>query len=197
MQTKLIKVGEEIKKMNFEEVLEQFKGMVHSEYYSQKSRINRWEEEKDDMIQNGYIWLWNAYNSYDISKGNQFSTYAYMYIKRGVQDITLKNNSQKRNNLKTTSFNASLSNDDEEFSLENLLSYEDYSDNNIILTEAIAYSTKLMTKKEKDMLSFMISEVPTKEIAKSLNVTPVLVSQRKNIVKRKLIEGFKEYGYSF
>ena len=197
MQTKLIKVGEEIKKMNLEEVLEQFKGMVHSEYYSQKSRINRWEEEKDDMIQNGYIWLWNAYNSYDISKGNQFSTYAYMYIKRGVQDITLKNNSQKRNNLKTTSFNASLSNDDEEFSLENLLSYEDYSDNNIILTEAIAYSTKLMTKKEKDMLSFMISEVPTKEIAKSLNVTPVLVSQRKNIVKRKLIEGFKEYGYSF
>lgn len=197
MQTKLIKVGEEIKEMNFEEVLEQFKGMVHSEYYSQKSRINRWEEEKDDMIQNGYIWLWNAYSSYDISKGNQFSTYAYMYIKRGVQDITLKNNSQKRSNLNTTSFNASLSNDDEEFSLENLLSYEDYSDNNIILTEAIAYSTKSMTEKEKEMLTHMINETSTKEIASILGVTPVLVSQRKNIVKKKLIKGFEDYGYNF
>lgn len=197
MKTKLIKVNNEMREMSFEEVLDEFKPMIHAELNSQKSKINRLEEEKEDMFQDGCIWLWKAYNSYDISKKTHFSTHAYMYIKRGVQNITLKNNTQGRKNLQTTSLNASLDSENEEFSLENILCKDDNNSDEIILKEALLFSSKLMTEKEKDMLSFMISEVPTKEIAESLNVTPVLVSQRKNIVKRKLIEGFKEYGYSF
>lgn len=197
MKTKLIKVNNEVREMSFEEVLDEFKPMIHAELNSQKSKINRLEEEKEDMFQDGCIWLWKAYNSYDISKKTHFSTHAYMYIKRGVQNITLKNNTQGRKNLQTTSLNASLDSENEEFSLENILCKDDNNSDEIILKEALLFSSKLMTEKEKDMLSFMISEVPTKEIAESLNVTPVLVSQRKNIVKRKLIEGFKEYGYSF
>ena len=197
MKTKLIKVNNEVREMSFEEVLDEFKPMIHAELNSQKSKINRLEEEKEDMFQDGCIWLWKAYNSYDISKKTHFSTHAYMYLKRGVQNITLKNNTQGRKNLQTTSLNASLDSENEEFSLENILCKDDNNSDEIILKEALLFSSKLMTEKEKDMLSFMISEVPTKEIAESLNVTPVLVSQRKNIVKRKLIEGFKEYGYSF
>ena len=107
MKTKLIKVNNEVREMSFEEVLDEFKPMIHAELNSQKSKINRLEEEKEDMFQDGCIWLWKAYNSYDISKKTHFSTHAYMYIKRGVQNITLKNNTQGRKNLQTTSLNAS------------------------------------------------------------------------------------------
>lgn len=195
-QVKTIRIGNEEKEMTFEEVLAQFTPAIHKEINSQKANFNRAGEETDDMFQNGTIWLWKAYSSYDISKETQFYTYAYTYIKRGVQDITMTNNAQKRNNFQAVSFDASLTSDDDDFSLQSVLKYEDDFTGELIAENIVKDSMKLMSEAEKQAFPYMLKEIPAARLAKDLGVSKQCMAARYRDIKAKIKTVAMEYGYS-
>lgn len=79
-QEKLIKVEDEYVVMTFDEVFEKYKNMIHE-------ICNKWKNIIDygDLFQVASIGLYKAFNDYDLSKGIEFSTVAYTYIRNEIR----------------------------------------------------------------------------------------------------------------
>ena len=187
MQTKLMIINNEYKEMSFDEVLEQFTPAIHKEINIQKSSFSRDKEEREDMFQVGCLWLWKAYNKYDVTTKNHFSTLAFSYIKRGVQDLTLVNNAQKRDDKgKTTSMYASLNGTDEDFTLSSLVSEETDIDSQLLAKQIIEEVSMTLTEKELKALSFMIDERHSTDLAEEEGITRQCSASRYRSVKAKI-----------
>lgn len=194
MKKQLI-IKNEIVEMSFEEALKYLEPAIHKEINRQKSNFDRASEERDDMFQDASIWLWNAYEKYDIKKGYHFSTYAKMYIRRGVQNETMKNQTQKRDG-ETISMDAKLGNsEDEDFSLSNLLSEDIDFDSPMIASEVMSEAIKSMTELEVEYLSAMLNGYGVSEFARMKGTSKPNVSERFKTIKKKIKKAGYDYNY--
>lgn len=77
---KLLKIDGEYVVMTFDEVFEKYKNMIYD-------ICNKWKENIDygDLFQVASIGLFKAFEDYDLSKGIEFSTVAYTYIKNEIR----------------------------------------------------------------------------------------------------------------
>ena len=64
-----------------------------SKGYAKKYALNR--DEREELIQEGYIGLMHASRKYDDTRGLKFSTYSSYWIKRYFQEYLKKNNKRK------------------------------------------------------------------------------------------------------
>lgn len=163
MKKKLI-IKNEVVEMTFEEVLEQFTPAIHREINKQKAKVDRPEEERDDMFQYASMFLWRAYEKYDIEKGFHFSTHAQKYIQYGVQQMDILNKRQKRAGL-TVSLDAQLSEGEEDFTLQNILSEEIDMNAPIEAREILKSAVDLMSDTEAEYLVYMLKEYSQQEVA--------------------------------
>lgn len=190
-QVKTIKIDNKEKEMSFAEVLSQFTPAIYKEINRQKSKFDRKEEEYDDLFQNASIWLWKAYNVYDINLGNHFSTIAFPYIKKGVQEITDLNNAQKRGVIDySTSLDAQLTSDDGGFSLSNILPASINIEDEVELQEMLSSFINTLTEKEKTAFQFILEGRHSTELAKAEGVTRQCSAARYRQVKDKFLQDF-------
>jgi len=195
MKTKLIRIKEEIKEMSFEEVLEMFTPAIHKEINKQKIAFSRSHEEREDMFQDGCVWLWKAYKSYDVTKKTQFFTHAFMYIRRGVQNQTVANNSAKRSDGYTVYLEEPLTNSSDNFSLKDTLSEEFDYDNKIFANEIIQKAVKKMSAKEIEALEYILDERHSVDLANATGITRQCSAARYRAVKKKIEDIAIENGF--
>lgn len=93
--TKDILIKNELRPMTFDEVYTQFENLLHN-------RVHKWRTyietttfiDEDDLLQIARIELWNAYMTYDASRGYKFITWACVRIdgalKRNYRDIYIR-----------------------------------------------------------------------------------------------------------
>lgn len=75
-----------IKELTFDELYENFFNMIQNESWKLFKKIKN-KISRDEIVQQFTIELWNAYEKYDISKGNCVSTYIYYRFMKAKSDI--------------------------------------------------------------------------------------------------------------
>lgn len=192
MKKQLI-IDNEIKTMSFEETLNQFTPAIYDEIKKAKSIFDRRSEEYDDLFQNASIWLWKAFEIYDINRKNHFSTIAFPYIRKGVQEITDLNNAKKRGAIDaSTSLEASLTSVDESFSLLSVLPNSVNVEDDVIIQDILDYFKYQISDKEQKALQFILEGRHSTELAEIENVTRQCSAARYRVVKRKFSKMYHE-----
>lgn len=167
--TKQLIIKNEVVEMTFAEVLDLFTPLIYKEINRQKSLFNRVSEERDDMFQDASMYLWKAYEKYDLEKGYHFTTFARRYIQRGVQNMTRENQRQKRDGV-TVSMDQQVK-DDEGSELVNFLVEDTDMDSPIIAQEVIKKSFDIMSKTEAESLKLILQGLTRAEIAHKKGIT--------------------------
>lgn len=186
---KVLIVNNEKISMTFADVLEQFTPAIYKEINRQKAVFDRREEEFEDLFQNASIWLWKAFEVYDIDRNNHFSTIAFPYIKKGIQEITDLNNAQKRAVIDhSTSLEAQLSSDDDSFSLANLLPSSINVEDKVVLEDAVKEFVETLTSKEKVAFKYILEGRHSTELAELEGVTRQCSAARYRQVKDKFLQ---------
>lgn len=188
---KVLIVNNEKINMTFADVLEQFTPAIYKEINRQKAVFDRREEEFEDLFQNASIWLWKAFEVYDIDRNNHFSTIAFPYIKKGIQEITDLNNAQKRAVIDhSTSLEAQLSSDDDNFSLANLLPSSINIEDKVVLEDAVKEFVETLTSKEQIAFKYILEGRHSTELAELEGVTRQCSAARYRQVKDKFLQSF-------
>lgn len=187
MQKELI-IENKVVTMSFDEVLNKFTPAIHKEIKKQKVVFDRPSEERDDLFQNASIWLWKAFEKYDISKKTHFSTLAFPYIKKGIQQITEKNNTNKRGIVDyTTSIDKTIN--ENEDSLYTLLHDEGLDvENDLIVKDILETVVSQLTDKEEEALEYMLEGRHSTELAEKYNITRQCTASRYRRVRSKFLE---------
>lgn len=167
--TKKLIIKNEVVEMTFAEVLDLFTPLIYKEINRQKSLFNRVSEERDDMFQDASMYLWKAYEKYDLEKGYHFTTFARRYIQRGVQNMTRENQRQKRDGV-TVSMDQQVK-DDEGSELVNFLVDDTDMDNPIIAQEVIEQAFNIMSETEAESLKCILKGMTRAEIAHKKGIT--------------------------
>ncbi len=193
MKKQLIIKGE-IVEMTFEEVLEQFTPAIHKEINEQKAKVDRQEEEREDMFQDASLFLWKAYQKYDIEKGYHFYTHAQKYIQYGVQQMDILNKRQKRSAF-TISLDEQLSGTDEEFTLQNILSEDVDMSSPMEAKEILQIAVKSMTNTEAEYLVYMLKDYNPSEVAEEKGVTRQGTSTIYRQIRKKIKLVAQDYNW--
>ena len=167
--TKQLIIKNEVVEMTFAEVLDLFTPLIYKEINRQKSLFNRVSEERDDMFQDASMYLWKAYEKYDLEKGYHFTTFARRYIQRGVQNMTRENQRQKRDGV-TVSMDQQVK-DEEGSELVNFLIDDTDMDNPIIAQEVIEQAFNIMSETEAESLKCILKGMTRAEIAHKKGIT--------------------------
>ncbi|WZK93706.1 hypothetical protein [Staphylococcus phage SpP] len=167
--TKKLIIKNEVVEMTFEEVLELFTPLIYKEINRQKSIFNRVSEEREDMYQDASLYLFKAYEKYDIEKGYHFTTFARRYVQRGVQNMTRENQMQKRDGV-TVSMDQQVKGE-EGSELVNFLVDDTDMDNPIIAQEVIEQAFNIMSETEAESLKCILKGMTRAEIAHKKGIT--------------------------
>ena len=167
--TKQLIIKNEVVEMTFAEVLDLFTPLIYKEINRQKSLFNRISEERDDMFQDASMYLWKAYEKYELEKGYHFTTFARRYIQRGVQNMTRENQRQKRDGV-TVSMDQQVKGE-EGSELVNFLIDDTDMDNPIIAQEVIEQAFNIMSETEAESLKCILKGMTRAEIAHKKGIT--------------------------
>ena len=167
--TKQLIIKNEVVEMTFAGVLDLFTPLIYKEINRQKSLFNRVSEERDDMFQDASMYLWKAYEKYELEKGYHFTTFARRYIQRGVQNMTRENQRQKRDGV-TVSMDQQVK-DDEGSELVNFLVDDTDMDSPIIAQEVIEQAFSIMSETEAESLKCILKGMTRAEIAHKKGIT--------------------------
>lgn len=169
--TKQLIIKNEVVEMTFAEVLDLFTPLIYKEINRQKSLFNRVSEERDDMFQDASMYLWKAYEKYDIKKGYHFTTFARRYIQRGVQNITRENQMQKRDGVTVSMDQQIQGSEGDTGELINFLIEDTDMDSPIIAQEVIEQAFSIMSETEAESLKCILKGMTRAEIAHKKGIT--------------------------
>lgn len=181
--------------MTFEEVREQFEGMIYREIHKVNDRLSYNKFEIEDFKQELEIELWRAFELYDVSKGICFSTFLTYRLKKGVRDVTYTTYSLKNKNNGISSLDTSLT--DDGLTLMDLLENESVQadiEGNILNEELLELIRLHLKEDDYDTFRCMINriEYPISQFAEDYNLTRQGANQRVKRLQRKLIPIIEE-----
>lgn len=173
------------KKMTFEEVREQFTPMVIKTMKGANSKFIFNSVEEEDFRQELDLELWRAYDQYDPTKGNCFTTYLYYKLQKGVRNATYHKYSLKNRGV-TISMNAPVGDDD--LKLEDMFATDDTSMDNLAFKELIAIIQESIKPEEEDLLKVILDKktFSVQNYADKYNITRQAANQRVNKLRKKL-----------
>ena len=140
---------------------------------------------QEDLIQEGWIGLFKAINSYDLDKNINFGKYASIVIMREIVSAIRRANAGKHQVL-----DHSVLVDDDDILPDNstpedeILSLENINE----INEGI---DSLLSEKERNVVKYFVQGYSYVDIAKIMNITPKSVDNTLTRIKNKL-KPFKE-----
>lgn len=194
MRKNIILSGGVVKSMNFEEVLEQFRGMIHRTANETLNKIIYNKPEREDLVQELSLECWEAFERYD--EKHAFSTYLYYRLQLGVNRYTNGNYAQKRQNNGVTSLDAEIS-EEGESSLSAILGEEDRDILSLEFEEFIGYLEKILSVDELMILSSLMNkkEFSVADLAIEWGVSRVTANNRVRKFKTRLAGIMRGQGY--
>jgi len=181
----IIFANEPAKEMTYEEVREQFMPIVIKVMRTANNRFLYNRVEEDDFQQTMEIELWRAYEHYDPTTGNCFTTYLYPKLQKGVRNATYFKFALKNQGI-IVSMNKPMGEDD--LNLEDLFSSEDNSMYNIYLSELTAIIYSNVSESEVELLKILLDRqtYTVQNYADKYNITRQAANQRVVKLKKKL-----------
>jgi len=182
----------EIKLMSFEEVKEEFMPIVIAQVKKANLKFFYNKTEEEDFLQELLLELWRAYKQYNPCLGNQFSTYLYYKILKGVRNVTFKKFSLKNKNNGVISLNAPLKeNDNKEYSTLEEMLYDDKETAQELLEYkelCLLIKKYIVSDEDKELLSVLLNKKnhSIKYYAEKYGITRQAANQRVNKFKNKL-----------
>lgn len=200
MTTKAIKLSNGvIKQMSFEEVLEQFDGMIKRFANEALEKIIYNKPEREELMQELRIQVWEAYKRYDGK--HAFSTYLHFRLQHGIHRVTMKLYAQKRTNEKgVISLNKVIGGgDDSEQELENLFGEEDLEITSLTFREFMVELEKKMDLSEKKMLKVLLNrnDYSVQDLANELGISRQGANKKVNKFKKKMANLMIESGFFY
>lgn len=200
MTTKAIKLSNGvIKQMSFEEVLEQFDGMVNRFANKALEKIIYNKPEREELIQELCIQVWEAYKRYDGK--HAFSTYLHFRLQHGIHRVTMKLYAQKRKNERgVISLNKMIGGDDDsEQELETLLGENDSEITSLSFREFMTELEKKLDPCEKKMLKVLLdrNEYSVQDLAYELGISRQGANKKVNKFKKKMANLMIESGFIY
>lgn len=200
--------GVNVKKYyTFDEILELFQGSIKKESWSMVkhySFLNIDETEQQFLIE-----AWNAFETYDITKGQCFSTHLYWRFKlasKVLLDANICSRKAKNKKEKETSLNTKIGSEDSTSDFSNQTFEFDSSFNQMdnlsadkLLMGEDMISTLVvhLTEEEKDMLLVLIDdEYSVAMYAQKWGISRMGANKRRTKLKEKLAKLLKE-NYEF
>jgi RNA polymerase sigma factor (sigma-70 family) len=142
--------------------------------------------EKEDVMQEGMIKLLKAFKYYDSSKSSP-ETFISRVIDNKIKDV-FKAAASKKNWVTYSAIHiesAQEINDYEEETLEFQLPDEEKGFEDVIFLESL--NKIKWTKKEREVINYLLKGYQKKEIAQKLKLTSASISQTCTKIKNKLI----------
>lgn len=200
--------GVNVKKYyTFDEILELFQGSIKKESWSMVKRysfLNIDETEQQFLIE-----TWNAFETYDITKEQCFSTHLYWRFKlasKVLLDANIGSRKAKDKKEKETSLNTKIGSEDSAVDFSNQTFEFDSSFNQMdnlsadkLLMGEDMISTLIvhLTEEEKDMLLVLIDdEYSVAMYAQKWGISRMGANKRRTKLKEKLAKLLKE-NYEF
>ena len=187
MKKLIVMSNNEVKEMDFEETMEQYKGLIIRIAKRYKG-INLTE---DDM-QEGYLGLWKAFTTYD--EKHCFSTHLTWKLKERFQHLKSAEVSGKRDKREKTFVNLEYDLGDGN-TVGNMIPDENSSkfENDIFDRDIIRYIKDNLNEFEMDLLAFNLKYIKATDIIEKYDTTKQNVSNKNARFKvklRKLIEDY-------
>lgn len=196
--------GQNVKKdYTFEEIVELFQGSIKKESWSMVKRysfLNIEETEQQFLIE-----AWNAFETYDITKGQCFSTHLYWRFKLASKVLLDANiGSKKVQNKKEKEISLNITNGSEKFNTDfsNQMFVADSSFNQmdnlsadklLIGEDMISTLIVHLTEEEKDMLLVLIDDdYSVAKYAEKWGISRMGANKRRAKLKEKLATLLKE-----
>lgn len=183
-----------VKPMTFEEVLKQFTPMINKAANIAIGKFGT-SIEREDMIQEMKLETWKAYEDYNGEYA--FSTFLHYKLMKVTGNEAQKITAKKRSGAGVISMNATLS-DDDEFSMENFIAEEDYTNENMIAAEMMELIQKNLTEREKTELKCVLypKEYTATQLSEELGISRQAAHQRVVKLKLKLQKLLVEKGFA-
>lgn len=186
-ETKMILFSNgEKEEMTFEEVRKRFYPNLKKEVRKTNSKYLYDAPETEDYYQELEIELWRAYNGYDASTGNCFSTYLHYKLLKGTKKATFYRYAQKNQHNGLTSMNAPVGEDD--LKLEDTFSDDLDASENIMYNQLLKIIGSVMTDGDDELLLMLVDKknYPVQVYADKYGVTRQAANQRLMKFKKKL-----------
>lgn len=172
--------------LSFEEVFELNKGLIRevaNEYYPTFEKYGDYDRE--DLYQEAYMALWNAFEKYDETKNYAFSTLATHCIKNAFNVIIKARKREKRKGDTDRIFLDKKLSDGEKENNDNYnLLIKDNFENEFLENKLLGEIYDSLTEREKLYLLVLTDEIKAVNLAEHLGVSRAAIS--KNIKKFKL-----------
>lgn len=182
------------KEMEFEEVLAMLNNIMvkkSNELYNKLVGIQQNILEREDIISQYMMDIYNTYKLYDINKG-AFTSVAFKSIDNCSKRILRDLFAQKRTNeTRVLSFEGTK---DDLDAIEKLSGEYDDTFNNIELSYDLRRVLKSFSKEEQEIIQFILDKRESKkELALRLGISRPTLDSRINNTREKLANSLREY----
>lgn len=182
------------KEMEFEEVLVMLNNIMvkkSNELYNKLVGIQQNILEREDIISQYMMDIYNTYKLYDINKG-AFTSVAFKSIDNCSKRILRDLFAQKRTNeTRVLSFEGTK---DDLDAIEKLSGEYDDTFNNIELSYDLRRVLKSFSKEEQEIIQFILDKRESKkELALRLGISRPTLDSRINNTREKLANSLREY----
>ncbi|MCI8729125.1 MAG: sigma-70 family RNA polymerase sigma factor [Clostridia bacterium] len=137
--------------------------------------------ENEDLVQEGMIGLYKAITTFDVDKGNKFTSYAVTLVRQSIYDALKSANRDKHKPLNTF---VSISDLNENATQSD--SPEDIYISNEIYKSLISEISLLLSSGEKDVLNMYLEGFSYQEMAKNLGKDAKYIDNVLQRIKRKI-----------
>lgn len=179
---------------SIEKIFKRYKGLV----YKNSSDFFLKGADFEDIIQEGFIGLFNAIKNYDESRNIPFATYAYHCIRRQIINAVKNSNANKYKPL-----NEAIKSKKENLEQQERILYTTPSiffekPDEILLGKEFLklleeYLNNNLSEFERNVLSYLIKQYTCVEIAIILNDNPKRMGNTIQRIKRKIRNYLKSY----
>jgi len=194
MMKTIVKSNGLSERMNFEQVMVEFKGIITKmikKYYG----LNVGVIDMEDLMQEGYMAMWKAFDTYN--EENCFSTHLTWKLRERFTHLTVNATQEKRDSSKYKMINLEFEidgNGDKNTTIQDVVADEKVNiEKSITESGLIKFIKENLNEFELKLLLVNLGELKLVDLANEMNVTRQNVSQRNKKFKIKLKALIEEY----